>query len=192
MRRSESPFVHHLTPRPAAPEATSRLSVLVVEPCLNETLLVMTRLTTAGFDVTVAETFVQAKPLLSAQPPAVLLTAVRLGAHNGLHLVLRGKSTRPEMAALVTAPHDDVVLRADAEAMGATFLVTPLGERDLIAAVLQTFFRRDHASGPIRPPFERRVGERRLSGTSSDHERRSSDRRKVLPWLATGARSMSA
>jgi DNA-binding response OmpR family regulator len=175
------------TPADAAVGAVGNgCSVLVVEPSLDELLVVLSRLTTRGFRVTVAETFAQAKPLLLSQPPSVLVTALRLGAYNGLHLVLRGKAVRPDMAALVTSTVDDVVLRADAEGMGATFIVTPVSEHDLIAAVLQTVFRRDGSLEPIRPPFERRLGERRVQSGSYSDERRTADRRRVLPWMSTG------
>jgi DNA-binding NtrC family response regulator len=154
----------------------------VVEPSLDELLVVMSRLATAGFHVTVAESFAQARPFLAAQPPALLITALRLGAYNGLHLVLRGKAIDPRMKAIVTTSHADVVLQADAEAMGATFVVTPVGERDWLGAVLQTVYRVE-GSPPIRPPFERRVRERRASLMLVPADRRIGDRRRSLPWL---------
>jgi DNA-binding NtrC family response regulator len=165
-------------------DATSSIapSVLVVEPSLDELLVVMSRLATAGFRVTVAESFAQARPFLAAQPPALLITALRLGAYNGLHLVLRGKAIDPRMKAIVTTNVADMVLQADAETMGATFVVTPIGEREMLGAVLQTVFRPDGAP-PIRPPFERRARERRAALTLVASDRRVSDRRRSLPWL---------
>jgi DNA-binding response OmpR family regulator len=185
MRRAESGSLQPLPVSVPVPPAPDALSVLVVEPSLEALVVVTTTLTTAGFRVTAAESFVQAKPILLSQPPTILVTAVRLGAYNGLHLVLRAKSVRPEIAALVTSPENDAVLRADAEEMGATFVVTPLPEKDLIAAVLQTLFRSDPAGSPIRPPFERRLGERRAGSETFSDERRSADRRRLLPWMAS-------
>jgi DNA-binding response OmpR family regulator len=175
-----------LQPLPAnSPVSTTpdSLSVLVVEPSLEALLVVTTTLTAAGFRVTAAESFAQAKPILASQPPAILVTAVRLGAYNGLHLVLRAKTARQEIAALVLSSENDPVLRTDAEAMGATFVVTPVPEKDLIAAVLQTLFRADASAAPIRPPFERRLGERRTGESRSaqeslEDERRSAERRR--------------
>lgn len=168
--------------------AGAGLSVLVVEPILDELLTTMSRLTSAGFRLTVADSFAHAKPLLLSQPPAVLLASVRLAAYNGLQLVMRGKMIRPHMATLLMSPSDDVVLRADAESMGATFLVRPLAEHDLIAAILRTVFRRDPADRPIRPPFERRRRERRAPVQPAQSVPEREDRRRLLPWLATKAR----
>jgi len=180
------PLERELSGDPSVPslEAATAIapSVLVVEPSLDELLVVMSRLATAGFRVTVAESFAQARPFLGAQPPALLITALRLGAYNGLHLVLRGKAIDPHMRAVVTTNRPDMVLQADAEAMGATFLVTPVDERELLGAVLQTAFKLD-GSAPIRPPFERRLHERRGSLSLVARERRVADRRRSLPWL---------
>jgi hypothetical protein len=57
----------------------------------------------------------------------------------------------------------------------------------LIASILKTKFRRE-GDEPIRPPFERRVRDRRalvpvdpLAPVSI--KRREGDRRRALPWL---------
>jgi DNA-binding response OmpR family regulator len=183
MRLAENRSLQPLPVNEPLPPAPDALSVLVVEPSLEALLVATTALTAAGFRVTAAESFAQAKPILLSQPPNILVTAVRLGAFNGLHLVLRAKAVRREIAALVTSSDNDVVLRADAEAMGATFVVTPVPEKDLIAAVLQTLFRSDPTGSPIRPPFERRLGERRAGSESIEDERRLAERRRLLPWL---------
>src|SRR5690606_15913419 len=172
------------SPDPA--RATEALSILVVEPAIEELLALVATLSAAGFRVTAADSFAHAKPLLTAHPPAILLTALRPGVHNGLHLLLRGKAARPDMAALVTSPVADPVLQADAEAMGATFIVKPVTDRDLIAAVLRTVYQRDPESRPIRPPFERRVADRRTSEQPYSPERRVGERRRDLATLVRG------
>jgi DNA-binding NtrC family response regulator len=159
------------------------MPVLVVEPTIDELLALVTTLSRAGFNVTAAQSFAEARPFLAVRPPAVLLTALRLGLYNGLHLVVRGKAIRPDMAALVMSSAPESVLQAEADALGATFLVRPFTPRDLIGAVLQTAFRSDMAAPPLRAPFERRLADRRGTVASFDPERRRSERRRVLPWL---------
>jgi DNA-binding response OmpR family regulator len=160
-------------------------AVLVVEQSLDHRLLSLARLTRAGFRVTVAETFASAKLIVVSQPTDVLITGIRLGTHNGLHLVLRAKAAQPRLAALVTASPEDRGLRDEAQALGATFVLTPVGERELIGAVLQTVYRSDPTI-PVEPPFERRLGERRKETMKSPDEKRNGDRRRTLPWLAPG------
>lgn len=164
----------------------SPMSVLVVEPALDELLIVTSMLSSAGFHVTAAASFAQARALLGgARRFALLFTALRLGMYNGLHLVVRGRCVQPTMAALVTASSEDATLQAEAEILGATFVVKPTTSQECIAAILQTVFRRDPSAGPVRPPFERRRGERRSAAQPVGEERRRSDRRRTLGWLTT-------
>jgi len=158
-------------------------SALVVEPSLDEALSTVSLLTANGFQVTVVETFTKAKDRMGARPPNVLVTAIRLAEYNGLHLVLRGKALKPTMAALVISKIVDPVLQADAEAMGATFVVRPIAERELAAAIFRTLFQNAALAGPIRPPFERRSAERRENILDFGSDRRSGERRRDLHTL---------
>lgn len=175
----------HVIPSSSEAVTTAALSILVVEPALDELVSRVSALTGAGFHVTAAESFAQAKQLLTPTTPSVLLTSLRLGGHNGLHLVVRGKGLQPNLAAIVTSSDVDAALRAEAEALGATFVVKPITPDQLIASILKTYFRPSGDADPIRPPFERREGQRRalqpLDPISVD--RRGPDRRRPLPWL---------
>jgi hypothetical protein len=72
---------------------------------------------------------------LKAEAFDALVTAERLGSHNGLHLVIRGRATR-RLAAVVTCTESDPVLAADARELGATCLVAPwLAPADLLAVI---------------------------------------------------------
>jgi DNA-binding NtrC family response regulator len=89
----------------------------------------------AGFDVQVTDTFSEARRRLDASPPDVLLTQLRLGSNNGLHLVLLGRLRYPGMGAIVTCRTGDTVLQAETDRMGVTFLQWPIAERDFVASV---------------------------------------------------------
>jgi DNA-binding response OmpR family regulator len=158
----------------------NQLSILAVEPALDDLLSVVASLSESGFHVTAAEGFAQAKPLLTTHGPRILMTAARLGMYNGLHLVLRGKSLQPGLAALVTSDVPDRILQEEVEALGATFVTKPISTSHLVAAILQTVYRRDPDGPPIRPPFERRSADRRASITPFGVERRNTDRRRLL------------
>ena len=64
--------------------------------------------------------------MLVAERPDLLITDLRLGPYNGLHLVLWGRTEHPEMATLVTSRIADPVLEAEARRQRAQFLLRPL------------------------------------------------------------------
>jgi DNA-binding NtrC family response regulator len=117
-------------------------SVLVVDsdPAdLSNTVLL---LQAEGYRVLWAAAFEDAKRLLATESPDLLITGLRLGHYNGLHLVLRSRLDHPEMAAIVTSHYRDPVLEAEAQRQHADFLVTPLEASDFVSAVARSF----HAS----------------------------------------------
>ncbi len=152
--------------------------VLVVEPSLGDVLMLVPVLSALGFQITATESFEEAKRGLRL-PPRLLVTEVRLGEFNGLHLVLRGLSARDDMSAIVTSTVDDPVIRAEAEAMGATFVLKPSTPDELKAAIIRTVLRdAKAATAPIRAPFERRSASRRaLEPGFVVPDRRRSERR---------------
>lgn len=155
---------------------------LVVQPILPHLLSVLSTLSALGFDVTVAETFKDARASLTARQPALLFTDVRLREYNGLHLVLRGRSLWPGLAAIVTSEIPDAVLQAEAEGLGATFMVMPTSREEMVAAVLRTMMRPSptgESPAAIRAPFERRREERRAGSNLACHQdRRRGERRR--------------
>jgi DNA-binding NtrC family response regulator len=171
-----------MTPRDApSANVPAPLTAIVVEPTLVDIWFAVSGLASSGFHITVAESFLEAKVLIDKQPPAVLITDVRLREYNGLHLVLRGKAARPEMAAIVVTTVADPVLQAEAERMNATFILKPTTRQEFLAAVYRTLFRSAADAGPIRPSFERRLAERRLPEKEmSSAERRIAERRRAL------------
>ena len=168
------------------------ISALVVEPTPNDAASMVGALIACRFRVSVADTFPKARMHLYAQPPAALVTAIRLAEYNGLHLVRRAKWIRPEMAAIVVSRVADSVLSVEAEEMGATFVLKPVPPRELRAALFRTICRRAlpaELAEPMRPPFERRNDERRIAEGTRLMERRCCERRRDLPALF---RSVSA
>jgi hypothetical protein len=65
-----------------------------------------------------------------------LVTAERLGSHNGLHLVLRAKANRAAIGAVVTTTKADPLLEAEARMFGALCVVAPWDHPDLLMAAL--------------------------------------------------------
>ncbi len=134
-----------------------------------------------GFQVTVSESFTEAKNLRIL--PMLLFTELRLGEFNGLQLVFRYLTARPDTAAIVTSRTDDPVLTAEAERMGATFLRKPIAAEELRASVLRMVLRDPGKSVvPIRAPFERRRADRRKERNEGVvTERRMTSERRLDP-----------
>jgi DNA-binding response OmpR family regulator len=169
---------------------TSACSALVVEPNQLDFIATVSALTEAGFRVSGTDNYLDAKALLTTEPPLILVTEIRLGAYNGLQLALRVRSSIPRVSVIVTTGYSDDVLQRDAEQAGATFAKKPLPAAELLAAVYRTILRVRPASGvvePIRPPFERRRGERRQSAEGVSVERRVTNRRRDIAALLVRA-----
>jgi DNA-binding response OmpR family regulator len=158
--------------------STGAHTALVVEPSPSDAVWIALMLSELGFRVVVSDSFQDARAQL-ASPPSLLVTELRLGEYNGLHLVLSGKSAHPQLKALVTSRINDPVLYSEAEQLGATYVFKNAGPQEFRAAVLRTFFRTDQQSGTIRPPFERRLANRRRHATPNyEPESRVAERRR--------------
>ena len=110
-------------------------------------------LESAGYRVVSAGNFEQAKRVLASEAPDMLITDLRLGPYNGLHLVLRSRLDHPGMAALVTSRVPDPVLEAEALRQSAGFLLLPASDDEVLDAV--THF----LSAPARVPSTSPHGE---------------------------------
>ena len=169
-------FSNEMYPFSATRDLTSA-SALVVDPSHPDASFFATALTSAGFRVTVVESFQEARRRLASHAPTLLITETRLEAYNGLHLVVWLESLPARTVTIVTSHIADHFLQMEAERLGATFVVKPITRADFLAAVYRTLTRRPGES-PIRPPFERRMRERRASDSAYVPDRRLADRRR--------------
>jgi DNA-binding response OmpR family regulator len=171
--------------------AMGAASALIVEPVLVDAMFSVDAVTSLGFHVTVADNFHEALERLRI-PPALLIADIRLGEYNGLHLVLRGKAVKRDLAAIVTSGVADSVLQSEAEQLGATFILKPASTEEFRAAICRTLLRT--SSEPIRPPFERRQADRRSgSDPLAEPERRVGPRRRdVLQLIQQGTLDVRA
>jgi DNA-binding response OmpR family regulator len=112
------------------------LSVLVVNPDRDHLAIMAASLKASGYDPTLTDDFEDATALLKAGGFAILVTAERLGAHNGLHLVLRARATHPTAGAVVTMSKPDRVLEAEASLFGAICVVAPWDHPVALVAAL--------------------------------------------------------
>ncbi len=110
-------------------------TVLVVDSDLLALALTVGVLRQAGYVCTSATSFADARARLADTSPDLLITAVRLGAFNGLHLVLGRFLSDRSRRAIVTDVAHDPVLERETRRVGAVYVVTPVSPRDLLTLV---------------------------------------------------------
>ena len=110
-------------------------SILIVDPNREQGSAMKQLLQSAGFEVRLVSTFVEGRQLLASDAPNVLITSLRLGAYNGLHLVLRSRLQQPNCAAIVTTEFADPVLEAEATQQQAAFLLRPFDDSVLLKTI---------------------------------------------------------
>jgi DNA-binding NtrC family response regulator len=95
-------------------------------------------------DVVACSTFEEARRRLREQRFDVMITDVRLGAFNGLQLVVLARDVNHATQVIVFSGYDDPVLRAEAEHLGAVYLVKPV-----LAGTLLELIRSNSESRPV-------------------------------------------
>lgn len=88
-----------------------------------------------GYEVSAFDDFEAARQAIGALRPDVVVTDVRLGAFNGLQLAMIAREVRPDAQVLVMSGFDDPVLKAEAQRLGAAYLVKPVAGRTLVEAL---------------------------------------------------------
>ena len=142
---------------------------------------------TRDYAVLTALTFEEARAIWRSQQPEVLVVDIRLGQYNGLQLLIRARSDRPDVAAVVTSPVPDPVLEAEAVHCGAAYLIKPVTRQQLLDAIQSALPQ--PVQGWLSLPDRRRVERRRTVSNDFVPERRGGDRRRGerdgLSWPET-------
>jgi two-component system response regulator HydG len=113
--------------------------VLILDDDLATRAMMSEWLDKAGYACTPAGSFEEASALLRAGQVDLLITDIRLGDHNGIHLVYRHAGQIP---AIVITGFDDPALAAEVRAQGAIYLVKPVDLRTLLDHVKTLLARR--------------------------------------------------
>jgi DNA-binding response OmpR family regulator len=116
-------------------------------------------LSDAGYLVATAATFEHATVLLTSLNPDLLVSEVRLGPFNGMHLAVRSRIDHPLLPVIITHATPDVVLETEARRHGAIFVVTPLDNPAFLPRVKEAIEDRGR-----RQPTIRRWPRKRIPG----------------------------
>jgi DNA-binding NtrC family response regulator len=92
-----------------------------------------------GYRVDVADSFEQAREKIDISTPACLITSVKLGIYNGLHLIARTRCSHSSVAFVLMHDVSDPVLESEAHSHDSEFLVVPCHQDELLDAVRQSF-----------------------------------------------------
>ncbi len=106
--------------------------ILVVEDDNATRRGLVALLRNAGYDVVAADSIPDAKKALATEHPDLLITDVRLGEYNGLQLLATNPNPIP---AIVMTGFPDRVLEAEAQHLGAEFVLKPVTPTELMAMV---------------------------------------------------------
>jgi DNA-binding response OmpR family regulator len=130
-------------------------------------------LTDAGYRVASVTSFEEAREQIGLHCPDLLITAIRLGAFNGLHLALRYRTQHPGMPVIVTGERNDAGLASEVTRYGGHFILAPAHLEQLVALVRELLADR----APRDPVSMRRWPRKRakLPATVADAQARIVD-----------------
>jgi DNA-binding response OmpR family regulator len=123
--------------------------ILLVEPDSRWSAAAERLLSDAGYLTVSARTFDDATRQLAVDSPDLLVTAVRLGPFNGLHLVLRCRGDYPYLPMIVTGEEQDPLLADEVTRYGARFVPKSLEPERFLRLVSEVLAGRS-SQGPLR------------------------------------------
>jgi DNA-binding NtrC family response regulator len=112
-------------------------AVLVVDEDAAALTTIVAALRRASYSAIGEASFRDGLRTMTARTPAVLVSSVKLGVFNGLHLMMRGRADHPGLPAIVIGPASEVVAREARSLGAAAYLPTPVNVAALIAAVAE-------------------------------------------------------
>lgn len=115
--------------------------LLLVEPDPLDAVPVRDVLLSSGHSVQVVPTFEEAVTALAQGRTTLLITALRLGRFNGLHLVIRSRVLHPDVPALVLADSSDN--SSDIDRLGVRLVSKPVDTQALAATVADLLAQRE-------------------------------------------------
>jgi DNA-binding response OmpR family regulator len=100
-----------------------RVLVVTANPEIAE--IVVHVLSSIGCDAVLVPDFAGARQVIDENPPDLLVSEIRLGAFNGLHLAVRIRSRHERTPVILIGPRD-TVLESEAARLSAQYLNEPL------------------------------------------------------------------
>jgi FixJ family two-component response regulator len=135
-------------PRIALRAYTMPRKILVVDDDHATRVGLVALLESEGYDVIAADNLKTARKAMSEDDPSLLITDVRLGEFNGLHLAA---ANRRKVPIIVITGYPDPVLEETAREFDAEFLLKPIKPSALLSLVERKLSEAAAHEGPFQP-----------------------------------------
>src|SRR5262249_14702555 len=89
----------------------------------------------AGYRTIGAATFAEAKRVLGSSSADLVIAEERLGAFNGLHVIVFGRAYRPDLKAIVMTAQPDAALETDARRLNVDCMVESADAEEWLKSV---------------------------------------------------------
>jgi CheY-like chemotaxis protein len=106
--------------------------ILIVTTYAAASDALVSLLKSQGYGVTSADSFQAAAEILKHHVPEFLISDLRLGAFNALHLAIRHRHDHPRMQTIVLDCVHDAGIEREAKRQGALYLVEPIDASELL------------------------------------------------------------
>lgn len=123
-------------------QSSSLPHIVVVEDDMQMLTFMVELLRAAGYAVTGATTYEEARHVLACHAADLLITDVRLGAHNGLQLLVRARSAATKMPVIVVTGFADPVIQNETERLDGVYFEKPVDPRVILTAVSEMLRKR--------------------------------------------------
>jgi DNA-binding response OmpR family regulator len=123
------------------------LLVNAFQPALRQTEALLTN---AGYLVADVSSFALGKELLRSVSPDLLVAEIRLAEFNGLHLAVFAQLHNPSLPVIITHTSPDAIFKAEAERLGASFVVNPQTDPNFLGLVEAELDKRQRARAMTR------------------------------------------
>jgi DNA-binding NtrC family response regulator len=102
----------------------------------------------AGYRTSGAATFAEAKQMLGSSSADLVIAEERLGAFNGLHVIVFGRAHRPDLKAIVMTAQKDAALETDARRLNVDCVVESADAEEWLQSVSRTLDPARACAGP--------------------------------------------
>ena len=92
----------------------------------------------AGYRTSGVATFAEAKQILGSSSADLVIAEERLGAFNGLHVIVLGRAVHPDLKAIVMTAQRDPALETDARRLNVDCVVESADPEEWLESVSRT------------------------------------------------------